>query len=401
MEGREMLPVSEFPVPCVQTVGDVLRFVRNASDSAANPIWDALWQGHSPGRIAVCIRPAAARVAQVKERYRLDLDATVPDPGRWCEPWRQALDDQLYAMAAQMQLPGDYRPAISVPRFVHGQSQGITDLFGARVEAQPDGKYFTHPLPPDPAALASLRPRALETSLYWGAVEWTRYAHSATRGALPFRNPVMTGPIDTACYLLGPTALLEWLYTEPDAVHRLLDTIADVVIAMMGALIEAAGGCMCPSEGAAMRGGFDLCSEVRSLISAAVFEEFEAPALRRIGEALGPYGVHSCGSWERTIPGSLRDPNLRLLHGQIKENDLATLCRLAGGRVALAIGRSVNVHQRFLWPDTAGFFRHILESVPPAQPFQVVIGENDIPLWNALHREIRGTDYPWTPPMWS
>jgi hypothetical protein len=113
----------------------------------------------------------------------------------------------------------------------HGQSQGICDLLGASVARQPGGNFFVHPVAGDTAAVDRIRPRPLRESMYWGAVEWIRHARHATQGQFPFRNPVMVGP-------------------------------------------------------------FDLCSECRSLVAAAMFEEFDAPYLRRIGQALGPYGIH-------------------------------------------------------------------------------------------------------------
>jgi hypothetical protein len=307
----------------------------------------------------------------------------------WIPKWEESLNDQLYDIAARVELSGEYCPALYVPRFVHGQSQGITDLFGARVEEQFDGNSFTYPLTADPAFIDDIKPNPLDSSIYWGAVEWTRYASKAVDSALLITNPVMTGPIDTVNYLLGSTVLMEWIYTEPETVHKLLAKVTDVIINMIHALQEA-GGMTRTLHTACVRGGFDLCSEVRSLLSQSVYEEFEAPYLRQIGEVCGPYGIHSCGSWERSIPSALTDPNLRVMNGQIKENDLQTLCDMTNGKIMLSIGPSVNVHTRYTWPDMKSFYCHILETVPATQPFELNIAEEDLPLWNELHKEIRG-----------
>ena len=90
-------------------------------------VWDALWRGETIGRIAVAVTPSAARMERVKTEYAFDLDEHACEPGQPNEQWRQALLDELYAIVARLQLPGDYCPAVSVPRFVHRQSQGITD----------------------------------------------------------------------------------------------------------------------------------------------------------------------------------------------------------------------------------------------------------------------------------
>ncbi len=360
--------------------------------------WDALWQGKPIGRIAVSVAPNPARLERVASECVFDLDSSVRRPAQWNERWEQALTDELCRIVAQMQLPGDYCPAISVPRFVHGQSQGIADLFGARVEEQPDGNYFVHPLEPDPTVIDSVTPRAIESSMYWGAVEWLKYARDATVGCVPFRNPVMTGPLDTANYLLGTTTLLEWTYTEPATLHRLLDTITDVIVSMVAAVLDASGGTPHACHLQCMRGGFDLCSEVRSLVSKDLYEEFEAPYLVRIGEKLGEFSVHSCGSWERTIPCVLANPAIRAMNGQIKENDLQQLCDLTDGRLALSIGPSVTLDSRYTWTHISDFYRHILSTVPSNQPFEVAIPEDDLPLWQNLHRELRGTECTLPPP---
>lgn len=355
-------------------------------------IWDSVWNARSIGRIAVSLLPSAERVSRIRESIEFELDESVHRPAMWTPEWDQAILDQLYDIAARMELGSDYCAALSVPRFVHGQSQGIADVFGARVEAQFDGNYFTHPLPPNPDYIEAVEARPLESSIYWGAVEWTRYANQATGGALLITNPVMTGPIDTVNYLLGSTVLMEWLYTEPDTVHGLLAKVIDTIVVMVRAL-RSAGGAGHPLHFGCVRGGFDMCSEVRSLLSRPIYEGFEAPYLRRIGEACGPYAIHSCGSWERTVPSALDDPNLRAMNSQIKENDLQALCDDASGRIMLSIGPSVNVHTRFTWSDMESFYRHILETVPDYQPFEVSVSEADLPLWQALHRQIRGGEF--------
>jgi len=151
---------------------------------------------------------------------------------------------------------------------------------------------------------------------------------------------------------------------------------------MIGALRTAAGGRIYR---------LDFCSECRSLVSRDVYEAFEAPRLRRIGETLGPYGIHSCGSWERTVSSALSDPNLRIMNGQIRENDLAQLCALANGRITLSIGPSVNLDERYTWARKEDFYAHILRTVPRTQPFIITIPEGELALWNRLCVELNIT----------
>jgi hypothetical protein len=342
------------------------------------PVWDALWRHRSIGRIAVNVRPSRERVDAARAAVEtLDLPESGMPP-----PWREALLGDLAFWHACWQAPGDGFPSLNVPRFLHGHSQGICDLFGARVEPQPDGNFFVHPLPPDPDRVAALEPRLLETSLYRGAVEYIRRARAATGGLIPFRGPIMTGPFDTANYLLGSTVLLEWVYTEPDALHALLERVTAVLGDMVLALREAAGGSLNAHHIACARGGHDFASECRSIVSRETYETFDAPYLRRLGERLGPYAIHSCGAWERTVPSARRDPNLRAMNGQVKENDLADLCTEAAGEITLSIQPSANLHERYLFDSPEDFFRYVLERVPGGQPLELSIAEEETELWN-------------------
>ncbi len=348
-------------------------------------VWDGLWARQSIGRIATAVAPSEERAARARKACE-NLKLHEPDrlPARWTPQWRDHLLKDLGYICAQMEMPGDGFMGHYTARGFYGQSQGIADIFGARVEAQPDGNYYVHPLPPDPVAIAALKPRPLEESLYWTAVEYIRYARRATEGVLPIRAPVMTGALDTANYLLGSTVVLEWVYTEPEALKSLLATITDTIVRMLQALQAAAGGRIDPQLFYCMRGGPDICSELRAVISADSYEEFEAPCLREIARRAGPLGVHSCGSWERTVLSACDDPGIRAMNGGSKESDVAELCRLANGRMTFSTYRSQNCQERCLWPDNEAFWSHILQVVPPSQPFELTIPEKDISLWNRV-----------------
>jgi hypothetical protein len=41
----------------------------------------------------------------------------------------------------------------------------------------------------------------------------------------------------------------------------------------------------------------------------------------------------------------------------------------------------------------AELLRYILETVPDGQPFEVAVGEDDLPMWLSLYKEIRGREF--------
>jgi hypothetical protein len=361
---------------------------------AREKVWSSLWNGRSIERIAVSIEPGPERRRKAREKYQFHLNGNAPKPEAWSRQWDENLENQLYDIAARLELPGDAFVSLEVPRFVHGQSQGICDIFGAEVEEQADGLYHVHPLDPIPEAGNALEPSAVQKSMYWGAVEWLEYVRGISGcKQIHVRNPVMTGPLDTASYLLGTTTLMEWIYTEPETLHNLLGKITGIIIYMQKALKTAAGHAVCgPAHFKCSCGGFDFCSEIRSMISRENYENFEAQYLRKIGAATGSYGIHSCGSWERTVAGALSDPNLRGMNGQVRENDLAELFRQGQGEILFSIGPSVDLDERYTWPDTESFLEYICEHYSENDLLEIAVSESDMDMFRKLNRKFFGHD---------
>ena len=186
-------------------------------------VWDTLWQRKTIGRIAVGVFPSEERHAcAAAELHDLEIELPAAAPAEMAEKWREALLWDLQTLLARARLPGDGLLALGVPRLVGGQSQGICEIFGARVEQQPDGYFYVHPLPVDPELIDAIELRPWEETRYWEGMEYLRYARVVGEGRFPMRAG-MTGPLDTANYLLGTMTLLEWLLTCPEVIHRLLD----------------------------------------------------------------------------------------------------------------------------------------------------------------------------------
>ena len=132
-------------------------------------VWDALRDNTPIDRIAIAVGPGNKRINHVREALSCFLrDDVAFHPAGWTPRWWESLLGAVSSVIAGMQLPGDWFPAIEPPRFVHGQGQGICDIFGARVEPQEDENelYFAHPLPADPAEIDAIQPEPLEKSIY-------------------------------------------------------------------------------------------------------------------------------------------------------------------------------------------------------------------------------------------
>ena len=295
--------------------------------------------------------------------------------------WDSAIRKQVRALhvAAAHRWQDDVFPAIDTPRSIFGQSQGLAEAFGCKLpqETEP-GLYFPVPWIETAADVDRIKVTPIEKCLYGQAIEFARYARAVTGGHLAIRNPVMTGPLDTANYVLGTTRLMEWTYAEPRALKGLLKIITGVLVETLRRLQAAADGQLCPEVSGCLPRGFGLCSEVRALISAEQYAEFEAPYLRQLGAACGPYAIHGCGTWERTLPALLEDHNVMLINFQCREMDLRKVCALGGGRLSLSIGRSVELGEKYTWPDAASFYQYVISTLSEPMPVELLVYDNNL-----------------------
>jgi uroporphyrinogen-III decarboxylase len=284
----------------------------------------------------------------------------------------------------------DVVPALHVIRSLYGQSQALAQRFGAKLipQEEHEGLYFPEPCIHTAADVDRVKLIPLEQTLYYKAIEYARYAVDSTDGQLNLRNSVMTGPIDTANYILGSMGLMEWIHDEPKALHKLLQMITDTLIDTLSRLQKAAGGKLCPDCVSCIDRSYGLCSEVRHLMSAESVLEFETPYLKQIGEACGPYTFHACGTWERTLEGDMTDPNLMAINFQSKEMDLAKIYAAVQDRLSLSFSLSGRLAEQFVWPDDESYCRYVTTVFPKPVPMEFYIP--NIEVWNKVQDELKG-----------
>ena len=112
--------------------------------------------------------------------------------------------------------------------------------------------------------------------LYGNSAKFAKFAREATNGQLAVRNPVMTGPIDTANYILSAMRLMEWFYDEPAALHKLLKMITDTLIEFIKEFQNIVGG-LCPGRIFLFTRRIFIMFRSEIVISAEIYEEPEAP----------------------------------------------------------------------------------------------------------------------------
>lgn len=277
----------------------------------------------------------------------------------------------------------DSFPALALTRNLYGHSQRLAEPFGAE-PFMDAGHCQSRPGITSMSQVARLKPRAV-SECHWlsRSLEVLRYYYESTEGNYPVREMVTTGPIDTVNYITGTTLLLESLYTHPKEVHALLDMVTDVLIDHILECRRIVGGRLVPDH-TPLLAGYTLCSELRSEYSGEHYEEFEAPYLRRIGEAVGPLIIHASGRWEQSLPATLADPNIFHIVIWVRDTDLATVTGAIGDRISVEAWRSDL--QRYGFPDSLSYYRYLLAGLRPETRF--TIAHPDPEAWNQAWDEM-------------
>ena len=354
-------------------------------------IWDGFYNKRPMNK-------AAIEFSSIPDRQEIDKEVApagdIPLKSSGAHPW---LDDdirhQLHNMRVESlsRYQGDRFPALVIPREKYGQSQALAEIFGAKLvehESQP-GLYHPVPCITTASDVWSLKPKPLAECMYHKAIDYARYIHEAAGGELAVRSPILTGPLDTANYLLGTTALMGWVYEEPEALKKLLDIITDTLIEVINLYQEAVSGHTAPDLVPCAGKGYLVCSEVRHLISLETYCEFEAPYLRRIGEACGPFAVHACGNMERTIRATLGDPNIFAADFQSRETDIALALSETQNKLSFNI-RKTFCYEEYEWPDDESYYRYLFNTIKEPAPVCFMI--YDIEAYRNVWDELGGAN---------
>lgn len=189
-------------------------------------IWEALAEKKLFGGVAVALMTFSDERELEKEIIPADQISLAETSVERNETWDEYVrgDVRHWFIAAASKYQCDAYPALSIPRPIHRQSQGLAEIFGASLEEVKVEPGLFHPIPciHKPEDVDKIRVKPFEQTFYGKAVQYARYAYESTEGQLSVRNPVMTGPIDTANYLLGSMKLMEWIYDYPNELHMLL-----------------------------------------------------------------------------------------------------------------------------------------------------------------------------------
>ena len=259
----------------------------------------------------------------------------------------------------------DSFPWLFIPRGFYGHSQRLAETLGATVLV---GGHAVAQAAPSIRSLSEafrLRPRPRKECRWLSrSLEVLRYFVESTEGRYRIGHMVTTGPCDTVNYATGSTMLLTGFYESPAAVHQLLRVATDVIIEHILDCRKIAGDLLVSDHTALLDGCYCICSEIRSQFSAAHYEEFEAPYLKEIGDAVGPLHIHVSGPVQHSIPATLRDSNIKHLRFWLRDSDLRQVVDLIGDRISINFFRN-DCMPALSFPSPADFYLHVFENVRP------------------------------------
>jgi hypothetical protein len=216
------------------------------------------------------------------------------------EPAR-LFDHQMYNIEQTSTLGSDWIPFLEP---WHGV--GIyADAFGSQTSWPEDDYPWTEPFLENIDEVYRLRiPVAGQSPLMERVLRTIEYFKAQSNGQIPISLTDTQSPMNTASLIVRTEELLTACYTNPEAVHHLLDHITDLIIEFSRMQLEVIGpnaavpGHIFPGGG---RRGISISDDNCSMVSGAIYRRFFVPYFNRISRAFEGIYLHSCGNFSQHL----------------------------------------------------------------------------------------------------
>ncbi|NLF02498.1 MAG: hypothetical protein GX601_16135 [Anaerolineales bacterium] len=246
------------------------------------------------------------------------------------------LEEQLETIIDRAQVDDDYVPSLSP-----GCRQGtIPTAYGA-IEQRSADHTWVLPMLRDPKDVYDLgHPDFTREGVAAELIDRVRFFRAATQGRVPIQMADMQGPLDLASNMWGTEPLMMAMYTDPDAVHHLLQLMTDAFIEYVRLLDEAAEGDMVPIHCMPVNwmpksAGVALSEDLLAVISPRLYPTFARPYNEQVADAFGGVVIHSCGSVEHNLMLLAGTRGLTGVNFSATETALPVLVDRVGGKAVI------------------------------------------------------------------
>ena len=267
---------------------------------------------------------------------------------------------QLTEIDAQLALKGDVVPSLCPTLGL----VGIPSAFGCEVIWWENDLPAVKPvIEDDPEAVYTLPTPTVRDGELGRMLDYTRTFIEKTGRRYPIRMSDIQGPLDSAALIMGHNNFLMAMYTQPDAVHHLLQKVTDITIAFVQAQRELTLSLGCEFVPSMFQPwmpdglGVSISNDECVMISAAMHDEFNVPYLNQLSDAFGGVYLHSCGKWTHQFPSLTKVHNLRGHEFGASEATFEPVLEHFGGKIMLAC--RVGLHRDLKFAGMADFVQRV------------------------------------------
>lgn len=267
---------------------------------------------------------------------------------------------QLNEIDAQMALQGDFVPSLCPTLGL----VGIPSAFGCEVVWWENDLPAVRPLYAEGAdEIDSFPEPGVRDGQLGRMLDYTRYFIEQTGGRYPIRMSDIQGPIDSAALILGHNNFLLMMYTNPRAVHRLLQQITNLTISFVQAQREIAYELGCEFVPSMFQPwmpdslGISVSNDECVMMSADMHDEFNVPYLNQLSEAFGGIYLHSCGKWTHQFPSLAKVHRLRGHEFGASEATFEPVLEHFAGKIVLAC--RVGLHRDLKFYGMSDFVQRV------------------------------------------
>jgi len=233
-----------------------------------------------------------------------------------CRDTEASLHGQLGGLAASLAYASD------VPNFLEPW-YGIglaASAFGAEYCWKGEQAPVVRPLfsSAAEAVRAPVRP-VEETEIGRHTLAMIRTFLKRTEGRLPISLTDTQSPLNVAAGMVEMSRFFLDFMDDPASVRTLLDRVADVLIGFTRLQRQVIGEALVwPGHGfASCRDfrGLGVSDDMIVMVSDAMYREWAAPALVKVGRAFGGVAFHSCGDWSAKLKMIRGLDDIRMVDG--------------------------------------------------------------------------------------